>query len=782
MINNYYNIPGIPCEHREAIRPTTSESINQKELRCQGLNPSDIYKTLYPNDADPSINFQKYSQKNLNIGSKISSKNVDVDQCATNCTDNNNCTYFNLEKDNNKCLLYSVNSTSKNPNFNNLQKNNKLTTWRKNSLLAGTSNCNLQDNFISQPSNYFPDTDNPNKAIETISQPNLSQNECLNACLYNDNCKSVVFAQSEPNCSLYKSNKNTARQEITKSQYDNTVSSTYIKNDQVIKNRFDAPNYLSNYYKKYPTKGKVGDSFCEYVEADQKCKTSYIVGPGGSKDVPKKNNTKKQNIPKPKLCMPPDCIPEAPATGMRNILKINGNLNLSCKRGDKKCEESIGKTPYYTTDQMGLPTKYGDPSPPNPYLPYTSKYNQYHNLNIDHEEMNDKPEPGAFTFPEDCANWCSESMDCGGYSYHFASDGKAICKYHPNSGMKVLRDKLKYKDGTTAFIKRGNPLIQDPKLSQVKKPYFNNFGTAETGVEKQNVRVCKFTDGSTSYEDIDNEDQNGSQNGNQNGNQRRRRRVCETFENYGKCPDKKTDKKNPIGSNCPTPLIPCEETEYGCCSDEQTPKINEEGENCPIIDKNICLNSKHGCCTGTIIPKEYLCEEEENELCQFTNCALNDRQRGDPYAFYEGSGKKCSINIDCDPNEMCVNGICKKYNSSFYNSLNYPQKANQKQISGRALNDYMCGCDTEAKLNKKCPNTYEPVCGTDGKTYQNKCHADNSGVETQYYGACSDVLENFYSPMLRYKQEGSTNYTKSLWSFILFFILLVIFLVLYLKK
>lgn len=743
MINNYYNIPGIPCEHRENIQQSSSDSINQKQLKCQGLNPDNIYSTLYPSESDPTINFQKFSQKKLNIGSKISSKNINTNQCASVCNDNQNCTYFNLEKDNNQCLLYNVNSTSKNSKFNNLAKNNKLTTWRKNNLLSGTSNCNLQDNFISQPSNYFPDVNNANNAIQKISQPDLTSNECLSACLYNDNCNSVVYSQSEPECSLYQENKNTARQEIVNSQFNNSNANTFIKNDQIINNRFNTPNYLSNYYKKYPTKGKVGDSFCEYIETDQKCKTSYIVGPGGSKDIPKKNNTKKQNIPKPKLCMPPDCIPKSPNTGMRNILKINGNLNLSCRKGDKKCEENIGKTPYFTTDQMGLPTKYGTASPPNPYPPYTSKYNKYQNLRINNDQMDDKPEPGAFTFPEHCENWCNESMDCGGYSYNFGSDGKAICKYFPNSGMDNLRNNLKYQEGTNSFIKRGNPLIQNPKKSELNKPYFNNL---EAKVSKKKVR------------------------------------ICESFDNYGKCPDKKTNKKNPIGSNCPTPLIPCEETEYGCCSDEQTPRINEEGENCPIIDKNICLNSKHGCCTGTIIPKEYLCEEEENELCQFTNCALNDRQRGDPYAFYNGSGKKCSNNTDCNPNEMCVNGICKKYNSDFYNSLNYPQKANQKKLSGRALNEYMCGCDTEAKPNKKCPNTYEPVCGTDGKTYQNKCHADNSGVETQYYGACSDVLEHFYSPMLMSKKEGSANYTRSLWNFILFFILLVIFLVLYLKK
>jgi len=101
-------------------------------------------------------------------------------------------------------------------------------------------------------------------------------------------------------------------------------------------------------------------------------------------------------------------------------------------------------------------------------------------------------------------------------------------------------------------------LIQNPQLGQLRKPYFNDY---PSGVEKQKVKVC-VNEGFTNQEE------------------------------YGLCPTGGIYKSDPMGSNCPTPLIECEETEYGCCSDNQTAKINEEGENCPVLDSSVCLKSK----------------------------------------------------------------------------------------------------------------------------------------------------------------------------------------------
>jgi len=776
MINNYYNIPNIPCNARENITDTPISS-----QKCNGLNPDNVYNTLYPSNSDPLINYSAHNSKKLNSGTKISSSITDTNNCAETCNNKNDCTYFTVQKENNKCFLYNINSTSANDKFNSIQASNSLQTWRKNNLLEGSSNCNLEDNFIEQPTNYFPNVDNYQKTIQTISQPDLSKDECLSACLYDDNCKSVVYAQAKSSCEQYNTDRNDAISKVASSTYDNTDATTYIKNATPIGNRFGAPDDLINYYEKYPKKGKVGDSFCELV--DDKCKTSYIVGPNDTKRRPKTGSAASaKTIPAPKICMPPDCVPSAPSTGMKGILKINGNMNIMCKDGDEECRKNVSKTPFFTADQMGLPTKYGTSSPPNPYLPYTAEYNQYNNLKLTSNEMAEKPPIGGFEFPEGCKNWCNNSLDCGGYSYKFGTDGKAQCKYYANDGMKTLRDSLKYENHTTSNIKRGNPLIQEPKEGQLRKPYFNNYSNQQLGFQKINVCIPKNSSLPIQFPN----DQNDSKSSN-------KKKCKENFTNYseeeeeeeekekkeeippkyGFCPTNNIPKSNSQGSNCPTPLIECEETTYGCCQDNQTPKINIEGDNCPIIDKSICLNSKYGCCAGTIIPKKYMCDEEEED-CQLTNCALNERQTGDPYAFSQGNGAYCSNNNQCPSGQMCVNNMCQKYNANVYNSLNFVQASNQETKSGYALNDYICGYNTNLKTNKKCPSNYEPVCGTNGKNYSNSCKAINSGTKIQHFGTCDTILEQFYGGSI-------ANNKINMWPLLIFFVLFVIIMVLVMR-
>ena len=63
MINNYFNLPGIPCKDREEIIKKSGVNINK--TKCDGLNPNEIYKTLYPQDANPLGQFIQYNNVNI---------------------------------------------------------------------------------------------------------------------------------------------------------------------------------------------------------------------------------------------------------------------------------------------------------------------------------------------------------------------------------------------------------------------------------------------------------------------------------------------------------------------------------------------------------------------------------------------------------------------------------------------------------------------------------------------------------------------------------------------
>lgn len=731
MITNYYNIPNIPCSERiAALNSQQGTSIE----KCSGINPDNIFGTLFPDRADPTINYDVTSSRKIEIGNLIGIETEkDAKQCAQDCSSNTNCTYFTIEKGPNQCRLYGTKEATKNDKFAGFSTDYNIRAWRKNDLLDGTKNCNIDDGFIAQDTGYFPDVENVNNVVKQSSQQGLTKNECLSSCLYDDSCNSVVFLEAKSKCAK--------RGPITRpaalgNAPANPIASTYLKKAEVQTNRFGISDNMLDYYKTYSSSGKVGDSFCEFIQDENKCMTSYVVGPNNRKEVPSTNAQTVMKVPAPKLCMPPNCIPKLPDTGLRGKLKVDGSFNIMCPPGDgadaKECVKAIDKTPFATFDRMGLPTDNDASNPPNGYLPYTLEYDTYNNLEIPAsgltasgdacavKPMNEgeKPSIGSMEFPEDCQNWCNKSVDCGGYSYYFGSDGKAKCVYYQNVGMKGLKDALVPKKDTHTLIKRGNRYVQKPLQAEIKKPYFNNSSAADTGVASK--RVCiqeNFTDA----------------------------------DQYCPFPFSKTDtnikirKDDDNGSNCPTPLVKCVDTRYGCCPDNESAKINTTGTNCPITTRAPCLASKYGCCPGTIIPMKYLCAEEEEDICAMTNCELNDNERGDPYAFYGGTGVKCTSNSSCPAGQMCVDGVCKFYNEKYYNGLNGVKMEAMHRESGNSMNDLLCGCQSQPRSTTCSNNTYDPVCGVDGKTYRSRCVAENSGMKVEHYGACEDILEKFYS-------------------------------------
>ena len=176
FINNFYSLSSIPCEKR--LNLTDNDKNN--EVKCNGLNPDNSYKTLFPEYDNYMSAFD--SKKNRvvkkdKIGQFLSKEKKDIKDCAINCNDNKKCSYFVQENPSNECSFYTEDKMKENlTKYNKLKKKYKINNFLKQSLTPGAPDDDYNQRkyyFVNNGNKVFPDSNKPFR-----KEKNLGKDEC----------------------------------------------------------------------------------------------------------------------------------------------------------------------------------------------------------------------------------------------------------------------------------------------------------------------------------------------------------------------------------------------------------------------------------------------------------------------------------------------------------------------------------------------------------------------------------------------------------------------------
>uniref|UniRef100_T1IXA6 Large ribosomal subunit protein mL46 n=1 Tax=Strigamia maritima TaxID=126957 RepID=T1IXA6_STRMM len=189
---------------------------------------------------------------------------------------------------------------------------------------------------------------------------------------------------------------------------------------------------------------------------------------------------------------------------------------------------------------------------------------------------------------------------------------------------------------------------------------------------------------------------------------------------------------------------------YGVCKSKRD--VSDE-DDCPET-------SKHGICTLEYAP---VCASNGETYATKCNMCAHKYKQGDVKLRVVHPGRCGSFDY-CLPRDntgACTREympICGSNGKTYPNRCTFCYAKNQEETSGKSLSmEYTGECLSCPEMSKKgaCPRNYRPVCGSDGKTYGNLCmlcvekynqHRQDSGMA------------------LRLEHEGACKFEATLYS------------------
>jgi len=214
------------------------------------------------------------------------------------------------------------------------------------------------------------------------------------------------------------------------------------------------------------------------------------------------------------------------------------------------------------------------------------------------------------------------------------------------------------------------------------------------------------------------------------------------------------------------------------CSDEKSPVCGNDAN----TYTNMCHLHKATCMTGIQLAHVGKCkktlntknskngkkEEECPKNCDNIENNIVCGSDGNSYkSICEMKKKTCGQNVveapfsHCKATQFCQRGLkCPKSKKKMVCGSDGQFYANDCEMHSKNCGKHMYAAPISECLRKfnflfsrcgrLCSDEYEPVCGTDGKTYSNQCFMEMSscrarslgGVQRKYYGKCGEPKQS----------------------------------------